>query len=71
VIPLDYSDVQGLAVYAYAKLTEARFVLVRIRDAAAARAWIESAPVSTAEYRQPAPERTLQIAFTPAVDCMP
>ncbi|HVN05942.1 MAG TPA: hypothetical protein VMT86_16080 [Bryobacteraceae bacterium] len=62
--PFDYSDVQGLAAYGYAKLVEARFCLLRIRDAAAARAWIASAPVSTAERRQPPPETALHIAFT-------
>ena len=64
--PIDYSDVQGLAVFGYGKLTEACYLLLRVRDAAAARAWIQSAPVSTAEYRQPPPETALQIAFTPA-----
>jgi deferrochelatase/peroxidase EfeB len=64
VTPVDYGDVQGLAAFGYAKLTEARFLLLRIRDAAAARAWIASAPVSTAEPRQSAPDTALQIAFT-------
>jgi deferrochelatase/peroxidase EfeB len=64
VTPVDLSDVQGLAAYGYSKLTEARFLLLRIRDAAAARAWIAAAPVSTAEFRQPAPETSLHIAFT-------
>lgn len=62
----DYSDVQGLAAYGYSKLTEACYLLLRIRNAEAARAWIASAPVSTAEHRSPAPETALQIAFTPA-----
>jgi deferrochelatase/peroxidase EfeB len=64
VTPVDLSDVQGLTAYGYSKLTEARFLLLRIRDAAAARAWIASAPVSTAEVRPSAPETALQIAFT-------
>ncbi len=64
VTPVDYSDVQGLAAFGYAKLTEARFLLLGIRDAAAARAWIASAPVSTAEPRPSAPDTALQIAFT-------
>ncbi len=62
----DYSDVQGLALYGYGKLVEASYLLLRIRDAAAARAWIAAAPISTAEYRQTAPETALQIGFTPA-----
>jgi deferrochelatase/peroxidase EfeB len=64
VTPPDYSDVQGLAAYGHSKLVEARYWLLRIRDAAAARTWIASAPVSTAERRQPPPETALQVAFT-------
>ena len=64
----DRSDVQGLAAYGYGKLTEACYVLLRIRNAVAARTWIGSAIdlkwVSTAEERRPGPETALQIAFT-------
>jgi len=66
VTPVDMSDVQGLAAYGYSKLTEARFLLLRIRDAAAARAWIGTAPLSTAECKPAAPETALQVAFTAA-----
>jgi deferrochelatase/peroxidase EfeB len=62
----DYNDVQGLARFGYSKLAEASYQLLRIRDAVAARAWIASAPVSSAEYREKAPERALQVAFTPS-----
>ncbi len=65
VTPLDYSDVQGLAAFGYAKMVEAHYWLLRIRDAAAARAWLAAAPVSTAERRQPPPATALQVAFTP------
>jgi hypothetical protein len=64
VNPVELSDIQGLTAYGYSKLTEARFLLLRIRDAAAARAWIASTPVSTAEPRQSLPRTELQIAFT-------
>jgi deferrochelatase/peroxidase EfeB len=66
VNPVDARDVQGLAAFGYGKLLEARYLLLRIRDAQAARAWIASAPVSTSEYRDPPPATALQIAFTPA-----
>jgi deferrochelatase/peroxidase EfeB len=62
----DPSDVQGLAKFGYGKMTEACFLLLRVRNAEAARAWIASAPVTTAEYRQPPPPTALQIAFAPA-----
>jgi deferrochelatase/peroxidase EfeB len=66
VSQVDYSDVQGLARFGYAKLTEASYLLLRIRDAEAARAWIATAPVSTAEFQQTPLDTALQIAFTPA-----
>ena len=64
--PVDFSDVQGLAVFGYGKLTEACYLLLRIRDNAAARSWLLSAPVSNAVYRQPPPQNALQVAFTAA-----
>jgi deferrochelatase/peroxidase EfeB len=64
VHPVDYSDVQGLARYGYSKLTEACYLLLRIRDAAAARKWLGSARVSTAESQAAAPDTALQIAFS-------
>ncbi len=61
---VDYSDVQGLVRYGYGALTDACFLLLRIRDAGAAAAWLGSAPVSNAvELPQP-PSTTLQVAFT-------
>jgi deferrochelatase/peroxidase EfeB len=61
---VDRGDIQGLAAFAYAKLTEARYVLARIKDPAAARAWCASAPVSTAELLPTVPETAMQLAFT-------
>ena len=37
--PVDYSDVQGLVRFGYGKLTESCFLLLRVRNAAAARAF--------------------------------
>jgi deferrochelatase/peroxidase EfeB len=62
--PVDYSDVQGLVRFGYAKLTEASFILLSIRDAAAARAWLSGAPVSNAVQLPDAPSTALQVAFT-------
>jgi deferrochelatase/peroxidase EfeB len=44
--------------------TEACYLLVRIRDAAAARAWCATAPVATAEIQEQPPHTALQVAFT-------
>jgi deferrochelatase/peroxidase EfeB len=64
VNPVDYSDVQGLAKYGYHRLVEAKYFLLTVRDVRAAAEWLASAPVSTAEYREVAPDSALQVAFT-------
>jgi deferrochelatase/peroxidase EfeB len=61
---VDYSDIQGLVRFGYGKLTEAAFLLLRIRDVGAARAWIKSAPISTAMELSQTPRSALQAAFT-------
>ena len=48
-VPVDASDIQGLVCFGYAALTEAAFLMLKVRDAAAARSWLSSAPVTTAE----------------------
>jgi len=60
----DRDDIQGLAAFSYGKLTEARYVLARIKDLAAARAWCAAAPVSTAKLLPEAPHTAMQLAFT-------
>lgn len=61
---VDYSDIQGLVRFGYRTLSEACFLLLKIRNASAARAWLTTAPVTTAvELSQP-PETALQVAFT-------
>jgi deferrochelatase/peroxidase EfeB len=61
---VDYSDIQGLVRFGYAKLTEASFILLSIRDVAAARAWLADAPISNAMQLPQAPLTALQVAFT-------
>jgi Dyp-type peroxidase family len=63
---VDYADVQGLVRFGYRVLKESSYVLVRVRDAEAARAWLRSAPVSNATTQDPPPETALQVAFTAA-----
>jgi deferrochelatase/peroxidase EfeB len=61
---VNYNDIQGLVRFGYGALSEACFLLLNIRDARAARAWLLTAPVTTAvELSQP-PETALQVAFT-------
>src|SRR6185312_5589371 len=62
----DHADIQGLAAFGYGKLPEAAYLLARIRDARAARAWLGSAKISTAQRQQRPPDTALQIGFTAA-----
>ncbi len=62
--PVDYADIQGLVRFGYGELTEASFLLLRIRDAASARSWLASASISNAVALAKAPDTALQIAFT-------
>jgi Dyp-type peroxidase family len=50
--------------FGYGPLKEARYVLARVRDAAAARSWLGGVPVTDAVKRDEAPATALQIAFT-------
>ncbi len=61
---VDYSDVQGLVRFGYSKMTEASYALLRIKDPAAARAWLRVAPVTSAATMNPPPSTALQVAFT-------
>ncbi|MGA2723784.1 MAG: peroxidase [Bryobacteraceae bacterium] len=61
---IDPSDVQGLVRFGYVRMTEACYLLLRIRDKVAARAWCSMAPVATAEIQAKLPDAALQIAFT-------
>ena len=63
---VDYADVQGLVRFGYKRLTQASYALLRIRDAAAARAWLRSAPITSAVTMQPPPSSAMQVAFTAA-----
>lgn len=61
---VDYADVQGLLRFGYKHMTQARYALLRVQDAAAARDWLRQAPVSDATLQQPPPSTALQLAFS-------
>ncbi|MDP4301434.1 Dyp-type peroxidase [Leptothrix discophora] len=61
---VDLDDVQGLLRRAYKDHPESAFVLLRVRDAAAARRWLADAPVASARRAEPLPARVLQVALT-------
>ena len=60
---VDFADIQGLVRQGHGPLTEARYFLLNLRDAAAARAWLAEAPITTA-VRRGVPDTALQVAFT-------
>jgi deferrochelatase/peroxidase EfeB len=64
--PIDYADMQGLVRFGYKRMTEASYVLARVKDAAAARSWLGSARVTSAVTQEPPPSTALHIAFTPS-----
>lgn len=59
----DFQDIQGLVRFAHNHLGSARYILLNIADAAAARAWLASAPITSAATTQK-PDVALQVAFT-------
>lgn len=61
---VDYADVQGLVRFGYGLMTEATYALLRIKNATAARAWLSSAPITSAVTMKPPPATALHIAFT-------
>jgi len=56
---VDLYDIQGLVRFGYRKLTQACFILLRVRNAEAARDWLASCPVSSALERSPPPRTAL------------
>jgi Dyp-type peroxidase family len=61
---VDYSDVQGLVRFGYKRMTEAVYVLVRVKDARAAKTWLQSAPITSAVEMAPPPVAALHVAFS-------
>jgi deferrochelatase/peroxidase EfeB len=59
----EFQDIQGLVRFGHGHLTGARFYLLKIVDAAAAREWLSAAPVTNAATTR-LPDVALQVAFT-------
>lgn len=62
--PVELEDVQGLVRFGYKHHTQACFLLLRIKDRDAARAWLAAAPVTSARTVEPPPPTALQVALT-------
>lgn len=63
-VKFDFSDVQGLVRFGYGRMPKARYELLWIKDAAAAREWLKKAPVTSAATSDPPPKTAMNIAFT-------
>jgi Dyp-type peroxidase family len=61
---VDYADVQGLVRFGYGRMSSASYAVVRVKNVAAAKAWLRAAPVTNAVEKKPPPTTALQIAFT-------
>jgi len=61
---IDSDDIQGLVRFAFKHHTEAVFLLLRVRDVPAARAWLAGVSVTSAVELNPLPDSALQIAVT-------
>ena len=61
---VELDDVQGLVRFGYRHLTDACFLLLRVKDTAAARTWLAQAPITSAVTADPLPQTALHLAFT-------
>jgi deferrochelatase/peroxidase EfeB len=64
MIDLDYDDIQGLVRFAFGKMNEACYYLLRIKDLSAARSWLTNAHITSARTLEPPPQTALQVGFT-------
>src|SRR5215510_8367197 len=60
---VELDDVQGLVRFGYRHLTEACFLLLRVKDAAAARSWLARVPITNAVKAAP-PKTAFHVALT-------
>ena len=61
---VDYADVQGLVRFGYGHMTRASYALVKMKNVAAAKSWLRSAPLTSAVVTKPPPATALNVAFT-------
>lgn len=61
---VEFDDIQGVVRFGYKHLTQAVFLLLRVKNPGAARAWLATVPVTSAVTADPPPQTALHIAFT-------
>jgi deferrochelatase/peroxidase EfeB len=62
--PPDFADIQGLLRFGFGHLSRASFLLLEVKDRDAARAWLASVAVTSAEAVNPLPAQALQVALS-------
>ena len=60
----EFDDIQGIVRFGFKRHTEACFLLLRVTNPAAARAWLAVAPITSAAATNPPPTTVLQLALT-------
>jgi len=63
-LPVELDDIQGLVRFGYKHHTEASFLLLRVTEREAARRWLATVPICSAETVEPPPATALQIALS-------
>ena len=66
VVPvLQIEDIQGIVLFGYGRLRSASFLLLRIAQPAAAKAWLGALQVRNAKFNPAETDRCINVAFTP------
>jgi hypothetical protein len=61
---VEMDDVQGIVRFGYKHHRQACFMLLRVKEREAARAWLAGVPVSSARTIEPPPDTALQVALS-------
>ena len=63
---LEVDDIQGIILFGYGRLRSACYLLLEITDRSAARAWLSTLPLLSAQFNPDTTDRAVNVAFTPA-----
>src|SRR5262245_6417465 len=63
---LEINDIQGIILFNYGRLRSACYLLLEITDPAAARVWLSTLPLLSAQFDNKTTDRAVNVAFTPA-----
>lgn len=63
-LTVELDDIQGMVRFGYKRHTQACFLLMRVKQPSAARAWLATVAVATAATTEPPPDTALQVALS-------